>query len=225
VGDHDPRFFEALRAGGADVILLEDRKHAGAGVAGQLGEVAEGEDEGRQHKMVEPVRDRKVFADGAHPARWQDVQADREEHDQHDAQPEDGDRRADEAEPRHGSIEQRVALQRRDDPQGDAQQDGDPDRRRRQDGGVGQPVGDDVGDGFDGVVGVAEVAPHGVAEPAAVLDDERIVQLELGGHLGDLFLGEVWVRQHGRAAGCPMDQVERDKADDEEQDDGLDGPA
>ena len=81
-------------------------------------------------------------------------------------------------------------MQARPDPGGNADQHPDQHSPERQRQGHRQGVEDGIDHGLAVVGGGAEVALHGLEEPASVLDDERIVETE--------FVAEFLVLLRGR---------------------------
>ena len=114
VADQHQALAQALGAGRPDVVGVEHVEQAGAEVAHQLGGRERPERDRRQDHALE-VRARPAES-GVKPPAGKPWKLDGEHVDQHDPEPEAGDRQADEAERRRTDVEPGPGLDGRDDP-------------------------------------------------------------------------------------------------------------
>ena len=127
--ENDRAFGKALGAGGADVVAFQHLQHGAAGMPHQdrgdrIAQHEGGHDGGGEAGA--PVLGQRHIARRRQPAEF-----DREQEDQHDAEPEVRRRDAPQREQIGAVVPRRALLHRRDDACGNADQEGDHDRHRR----------------------------------------------------------------------------------------------
>src|SRR5712692_8049498 len=222
--EHVPRddgaLGQALGAGRADIVLADDLEHARAREPRQRG--GRGGAEGHRGQDEMPQHIGHAAAIGrAHPARGEPAELEREQQDEHDPRPEDGQAHPGDGHPHADAIEPRVLLDRRDDARGQADDDGDQERAPGQDQGgleAQQHLGQHGATERDGAT---KIAPEDVAHPPRVLDDERLVEAKIPMEASDVLLGGLGAEHDG--GGVPRGQVqdgEDQHRDPEEHGDG-----
>ncbi len=159
------------------------------------------------------------------PGRRQQVELNRENQDEHDAQPEGRHRLAEKRD--HGGhvVGERVAAHRGDDAGRNGQAQGDEEPRPRQLEGRGHALEHEIERGLTVPDRLAEVSPEGARQKAPVLHDEGIVEPHHLAEAKDVLGGGVRRQEHeGRIAGQIEDE-EHHEGDAEEDEKRLEQPS
>src|ERR1700730_9948871 len=172
---------QALGARRADIVLRDHLVRAGAREAREGGGGGGAERHRGQHEMPQHVGHSAAIG-RAHPARGEPAELEREQQDEHDPRPEDGQAHAGDGHPHADAIEPRVLLDRRHDAGGETQKKGDQKRARREHLAEEGPAQRD---------GAPEISLEDVAHPPHVLDDERLVEAQVAMEAHDVFLGRL----------------------------------
>ena len=224
VAHDDGLLGQALGAGGAHVVGAQHLDHRVARLAhehrGQPG--AEHE---RRHEHALEIAD-GILGERHEAGGGQPAEAHGDEQDQHDPEPEVGDRHAAQRHPAGQHVPGGVAADGRHDPgrNGDGQRDQQ--RQQRQLDRDRQLGGDHPRHRRAGADRLAEVAGRGQAEPAQVLHRQRSVESVLLADLLDPGGVGVGAGQHpGRIAGDHPHAGEDDQADEEQRDRRDERPA
>src|SRR5437899_2755947 len=165
--DHDVR--EPLEPGELDVLAAEHLEHARAGQPEHRGGEVPPECQGG-HDDMPPVTG---------PGGRQPSEPDREHEDQHEPQPEPGDREAEQGHGLRDVVPPAVHLHRRDDAGRNADEQGDERGGETQGQRVGQPLEVELADREPVVEGLAELPLEGVLHEGHVLHGPRAVQAPL----------------------------------------------
>ena len=144
--------------------------------------------------------------------RRQPAQIDRENDDQHDAQPIVRHRHPGDRQRRHRPVQRRVAEISRQEPQEDADRKGDHRRRRRQQQRIADRAEDFGRDGAARRDRAAHLSLQQVADPDQVLHRHRLVQAVCRAHRGLLFGGGI-DRHDGRQRVARRDLHQRETDD------------
>ena len=172
--EDDRAFGKALGAGGADVIAFQHLQHGAAGVPHQDRGDGVAEHEGRHDGGGEagaPVFGQRHIARRRQPAEF-----DREQEDQHDAEPEIRRRDAPQREQIGAVVPGRALLHRRHDAGGDADQERDHDRHRRQLHCHRQLLRDQLAHRHLDAQRLAEVARQHALDPVDILHRDRLIE-------------------------------------------------
>src|SRR3984893_10006806 len=196
---------QALGARRADIVLRDHLVRAGAREAREGGGGGGAERHRGQHEMPQHVGHSAAIG-RAHPARGEPAELEREQQDEHDPRPEDGQAHAGDGHPHADAIEPRVLLDRRHDAGGETQKNGDQKRARREHQG-GLEAQEHLGeDGPAQRDGAAEISLEDGAHPPHVLDDARLVEAQVAMEAHDVFLGRLGAEHDG--GGIPRRQVQ-----------------
>ena len=152
------------------------------------------------------------------------LQDDGEQVGQHQPEPEDGHRDADVRERDRGTIDRRVVLPGSDDPQGNADDHSQEERRHREFGGRRETFDQQLGDGSREPDRFTEVEGHDVLHVDAELDEHRII--EPVGFVETLtrFRRRAFTEDcRARVAGYRPDEQEHDDHDPDQHRDGVQG--
>src|SRR2546426_919558 len=142
----------------------------------------------------------------AHPARGKPAELEREQEDEHDPRPEDGQAHAGDGHPHADAIEPRVLPDRRHDARGKTEKDRDQERARREHQG-GLEAQEHLGeDGPAQRDGAADIPLEDVTHPPHVLDGERLVKAQVAMEAHDVLLGRLGAEHDG--GGIPRRQVQ-----------------
>ena len=221
---HDAALFEALGAGGAHIVALQRLEHGAARVAHDHAGDGVAEHEGRhdrRRKALAPILPRADIARRRQPAERHG-----EEEDQHDAEPEVRRRDAPQRQHVDGVVDPGVALDRRDDAGGDADQERD---RHRHDGELErhrQLLQDQLHHRLLQPHRLAEVAGEHALDPVQVLDRDRLIEAVLAPDLLDHRRVALLARHdQRRIAGQELLQREDDHRHEEQRRQKLHEPA
>src|SRR5712692_1883895 len=180
--EHVPRddgtLGEALGTRRADVVLPDDLEHARAREAREGGGRGGAERHRGQDEMPQHVGHAASIG-RAHPARGEPAELEREQQDEHDPRPEDGQAHPGDGHPHADAIEPRVLLDRRHDARGQADDDGGQERAPGEDQGgleAQQHFGQHGATEGDGAT---KITLEDVAHPPHVLDHERLVEAQI----------------------------------------------
>jgi hypothetical protein len=217
--EHDHPFRQVLAVRGPDIIRTHDLDHAVAGLAHQHGRQRAAEHErGHEHalEIAQRVLEERDEARGG-----QQMQTHREEQDQHDPQPERGDRDPAQRHRIGQEIPDRVAAHGRENTSGDGDPDGD-------DQGEARELDRDrklhcyrLNHRLPRPDRLAQISPQGQPDPAEVLDGDGVIQAILRTDLLKPRLVRVRPGHHpGGIAGDHPDPREDDQGDQEEGHDG-----
>ena len=168
---------QALRVGGANVILAQDFQHAGAGHAGNQRHVHHAEGEAGQHEM--PQAGPQALAQADVPLHRQDLELQRKAEDEKKPQPENRQGETQDGKNHDRAVNPGTRLPRRHHTHRHCQQHGkqhgtDGERQRRL-----QALADQLGDRQVGENRRAEVAAHHLPQPDGQLLVQRRVQPQL----------------------------------------------
>ena len=195
--DHQP-LDQPFRPGRAHVVLPDDFEQAGARHPRDVRPLAEPQDHGRPDDDLE-VRPRVLPEVDHRDGRFVAEPEERGQHHEH-AQPEPRDRDEEDRQRSGHVVGQAVGPERADEAHGEPHQPRD-DERHEGDLGAERPaVQDHVGDLLAPEERLAEAARGDVAEPAQVLDGQRITEPEIGHQLRSIAraeLGESLHPEHG----------------------------
>src|SRR2546425_5570635 len=207
--DHDVR--KSLEPGELDVLAAQDLEHARAGQPEhRRGEVPPERERG--HDDVPPV----TGAGGRQPAEPHG-----EHEDQHEPEPEAGDRQAEQGDALGDVVPPRVHLDRRDDAGRNADEQGDEGRGETESQRVGQPLEVQLADREPVVEGLAELSLEGVLHEGGVLHGPRAVESPLVTDPVEILgAGAGFGHQRYRVAREPDDDEDR-PAQDAERDEAV----
>ena len=173
----DDPLAEALCTCRPDEIRPDDVEQRGAHITRPPGDVPDGEDERREHQVLELIEQRAV-ADRVASRRRQPPQLDREEQLQDEGEPEHGHRDAQERSRRGGEVEEAVLPHRAVDTERDRDHRREDERHRHQLDRRGEPLGDHLAHRTSGREADSEVAAQHRRQPADVLDRHRLIEAE-----------------------------------------------
>ena len=157
----------------------------------------------------------------AGPGGGQPAQPDGEHEDQHQAEPETGDREAEQGHALGDVVPPAVDLHGRDDAGRDADEEGDEGRGQPKGQRVGQPLEVQLADREPVVEGLAELPLEGVVHEGHVLHGPRAVEPPLVADALEILGTRAGLRHQGhRVTGEPDDEEDR-RAQDQERDDAI----
>ncbi len=200
---------------GPDVVLRERLEHRRARDARDQRHVGERQRHAGQDDVGEPRPE--ALCERRVALHREPVELDREHPDQHVADHEPGHRESEHREAHHAAVDPRADAPRRDHAQRHRQHDGDDERHHGQRERRLQPLADQLRNRVRGEDRVAEIAAQQLPDPGEELDQQRLVEPQLGADLRDV-LGrrEIAGDDRGRIAGREMQQREDEHGDDED---------
>jgi hypothetical protein len=166
-------------------ILPDDLEHARPGDAGDEGDVGERQSEGRKNQMPELAVAR----------RRQEPELHRHHEDQHDAEPEDGERLPEQRNDTQHVVDPAVLSQRGDDPHGNRHGNGDGQSRKGEFERRRKIRHDERKRRGPPPIGHAEIAGRELLQVNAELHPERFMHPKRDAHLLDL-VGRRHVGEH-----------------------------
>ncbi len=208
--DHRP-LRHPFGARGPDVVLAEHVEHGAPREPRDDRDRGGGQGERGEHQVGEEVAGTAAAVGREHAGGGEPPEPEREDHHQHDAEPEDRHAGAEERRHRAQPIEQRVGARRGADAEGDAADGGEEQRARGQEQRGLEPLHHLGQHRTLHPERAAEIALEDAADPVQILDVERPVEAELGAQAREIFLRGLRSEHHLR-------RVSRREVQDEEHD-------